>query len=103
MTTVNNTPPKEVCLLYALVGGTHVFTAEGIRGFHIGSADLKTAFDRSIVALGMHISRLTGVQAQYVLEYDYDEFLEHIQSGNMSELLVTAIIADQVKAGELRH
>lgn len=52
--------PEEVTLIYRKVGATHVFTAEGFPGFHIGSSRLATAYKEALGALGEHVALVRG-------------------------------------------
>ena len=74
--------PERVELAYRLVGRTHVFTAHEFRGFHIGSAELRTAFEQAAVALGEHVTNLYGLHdqpVQYKAEMTFDDFQNHLE------------------------
>jgi hypothetical protein len=70
-------PPAEVELVYQEVGGSHVFTAPGIGGFYYSSTSLETTFEEVAHALGLHVSRLYEVEAEYHLSMSLKEFRKH--------------------------
>ena len=70
----HETPPCEVTLVYRHVGAGHVFTAEGMPGFYIGSSSLKKAFEMAMVGLGAHA---------YETETSFDEFEASIGSESL--------------------
>ena len=80
MTERNTVPPEQVTLVYREVGKTHVFTARELRGFHIGSADRKFAFEHAFAALSEHVSRLYDCKAQYQSILSYQEFEKHLKA-----------------------
>jgi hypothetical protein len=75
-------PPSQVTLVYREVGKTHVFTAIECRGLHVGSKDLKDAFENAIDALGQHVSLLYKSNVEYEAEITFEEFLDHMKRGS---------------------
>lgn len=91
------TPPSEVTLVYRELGKTHVFTAQELKGLHIGSSSLQTAFEQAIIALGEHVSRVFGCDAEYEAELSYDDFQRHLRADSASPLSGNFVIAKRAE------
>jgi hypothetical protein len=89
MTERHEVPPEQVTLVYREVGKTHVFTARELRGFHVGSAERKFAFEHAFTALSEHVSRIYGCHAEYKTDLTYAQFEAHLKgpTSNGSDLL----------------
>ncbi|HEY1858699.1 hypothetical protein [Acidocella sp.] len=72
---VRQNPPSKVSLVYKVVGAnTHVFTTNDFRGFYVGNASLRAAFDGVARALGEHVSLVYGTKTEYVLDMSFEAF-----------------------------
>ena len=100
-------PPEHVTLIYRAVGPTHVFTSSEWSGFHIGSHDLRDAFNQAIEALGEYVTELYGCEATYVPEMTFETFEKHLHrrgktaQQSLADNFVTAKLAEMHR-GHLR-
>ena len=84
--------PQSVALIYRIVGSTHVFSSQGIRGLvHVGSHDREKAFYDVMKALNGHVETAYGCEATYKCTISYDDFCSHVDvendiSGNILEV-----------------
>lgn len=91
----NNQPPREITLVYREVGKTHVFSTQEFRGFHVGSSSLKFAFEKAIVALGLHVSEEFSCPVEYVMESTFSEFEDHLSGKGVTPGFIVAKIAQK--------
>ena len=92
---VLHSPPSEITLVYRVVGKTHVFTALDMTGFHIGSSSLRCAFEQASVALGEHVTAVSGMQAQYSFEPSFEAFEAHLKGKGLIGNFVKALRSEQ--------
>lgn len=78
--------PSQVTLSYRVVGEakTHVFTCEELPGLHIGSSSLRKAFNEAFIALGEHVSHISGQDVSYAPSMDFNEFNAHLENRTAS-------------------
>lgn len=83
MSGITHSPPQSVALVYRVVGKTHVFASDNLRGLvHVGSHDRETAFNDVISALNDHVTNAYKCEAAYRCETTYEEFCEHLDAEN---------------------
>jgi hypothetical protein len=86
--------PQSVALVYRVVGNTHVFSSNGIKGLvHVGSHDREKAFHSVMGALNKHVTHVYGCEATYRCEMSYDQFVKHVDAqdditGNFFEVVL---------------
>lgn len=100
MVSAQSSPPSEIIIVYRGVGKTHVFTSPELRGFHIGSASLKTVFDTAPDALSKHVSLLFGSDVHYHLDMSFKEFEASLDS---SEPMLPGLLIAYIKGAYHRN
>ena len=87
-------PPDHVTLVYREVGKTHVFTAQGLKGFHVGSCTLDAAFKLALTALGEHVSLLCGREVKYEAATALRDFKQHLKG---DDILAPFVVANRLE------
>ena len=94
--------PESVEILYRMVGATHVFSSNGIKGvLQVGNYDQEQAFNAVIPALNKHISYAYNCEAAYKLSTTYVDFVAHLEDKMLLDSNFLTVVLDS--QSELCH
>lgn len=93
------TYPKLVQIFYKTVDGCHRFTSPEMPGLLVFHEDMETAFNMLASTISDLVSLRAGVSVSYVLDIDYDAFVEALNDDDPLEgLFVPLLTAHPVQA-----